>query len=160
MEDWVPLYVALVASLTAIGVAFWNTRGEFAELKQLRSMNEALTGMEGSIEREVLVRARDKLAVRIAARVTAAPGRRRLIWTVLGTVLGVLGLTSLVVWLAPTLPGWTQDAAAAAAAVGSVVTAVVALWASRSVSQREVERAEKGVDALMRAYEQRSDQNP
>lgn len=156
MEDWVPLYVAAVASVTALGVAFWNSRGEFAELKQLRSMNEALSGMDPNAEMRVLKQARDRLAVRIAARVSAAPARRRLTWWVVSIALAIAAVVILTLWLTPIVPTWFFEFASWAAAALGLVAVGVTAWTSRAVSKSEVASAQRRADALMRAYAQRA----
>ena len=77
MGEWIPLMVAVVGAIAAIGVAFWNSRGDFAELRQLKSMNEVLATMPEGEHKKVFGTARDALSVRVASRVASAPGRRR-----------------------------------------------------------------------------------
>lgn len=91
METWmVTLIVAGIAAFTTIGVAWVNGRGESAELKQLRALNEALAAMPTSaFETERLRKSRDALALRVAAWVDQAPSRRRLGLAIAGAVVSL-----------------------------------------------------------------------
>ncbi|MBD8219669.1 hypothetical protein IFU40_13605 [Microbacterium sp. CFBP 13617] len=67
LVPWIPLLVAFVVGASTLGTAWWNSRGETAALRQLKAMNEALTGLPTSGDvRSKLEAARDRLALRIA----------------------------------------------------------------------------------------------
>lgn len=130
--------VAAVGAIAAIGVAFWNTRGESIELRQLKAMNEAEESLaEGSEEAAAFARARDALAVRIALRVMTAPGRRRLGWyiTFAIVVLGVLVTGGVLLTsnseLSDLAPSWVSLGLTLAAGVVTLVA-----WTETSRSER------------------------
>ena len=122
MDQWVPLFVAVVGAVAAVGVAFWNSRGESAELRQLKAMNEVLSGLDAETEgAKTFVSARDELLVRVAARVSSAPTRRSYTLIIAGGVVAIAGIV-VTLWL--TVPAMTD---AQAAALGNIFLIVVAL---------------------------------
>jgi hypothetical protein len=148
--------VAGVGAVAAVGVAFWNSRGESAELRQLKAMNEALTGMAESDESLVFLRARNGLAVRVAARVDAAPRRRRVAWITIAVIGAIAIVTAAVVLFAPFLPAWvsSQAASATVSIVTAVVTLLVALVGMYLTEKRTAARAQRDArDLLARMME-------
>ncbi|MCP1427531.1 flagellar basal body-associated protein FliL [Microbacterium foliorum] len=140
MAQWIPLFVAVVAAATAIGVAFWNSRGESAELRQLKALNEALSAMSGPTKNtEAIERARDELALRVAAWISSGPARRRRGWTITGIAVGFvfasLGVVAITPWLASL--GWSQSALNAFATALGSLSALVAIVVQRRVSSAE-----------------------
>ena len=144
MEMWVPLIVATVAAVASISVAFWNSRGESAELRQLKGMNEVLANLKSdSEEKRAFTNARDALLVRVAARTIAAPARRRLaVFTatlVFGTGMLVVGVAILWPTLSPEGTGILSAVGALAAAAGGLISGYRANRAARGISEREAE---------------------
>lgn len=154
MEQWIPLLVAAVGACAAIGVAFWNSRGDFSELRQLKSMNEALTTMPDGEHRKIFATARDDLAVRVAARVASAPRRRRLTWW---SVLGVSGLGMVVALLVLLSPFISEKAAEIASTFAGILAAVVTAGAlaatAQRLNQRQAELEAERSTARLRAME-------
>lgn len=137
MESWVPLFVAIVGAIAAIGVAFWNSRGESAELRQLKAMNEVLAGMSPSAERETLEAARNALVRRVARWVQTAPLRRRqAVVLSIGVVSFAVGIVVLVVaWPGAVALGWES----AVLTIGSAIVAAavtVAIGISEGVFEK------------------------
>ncbi|MEW1706972.1 hypothetical protein AB0230_06995 [Microbacterium sp. NPDC089190] len=121
LVPWIPLLVAFVVAATTLGTAWWNTRGESAALRQLKAMNEALTGLPQAGEvRKRFEEARDRLAQRIADSDSKPPAWRRYGIPVL-IVVAVIG-PLVYAWLL----GGRQDAAAPAGGIDQWLPIVVA----------------------------------
>jgi hypothetical protein len=139
MESWVPLFVAIIAGVAAVSVAFWNSRGESAELRQLKAMNEVLTGMLDSQEKETFTAARDELARRVAEWVSATPRRRRQAVGITVAV-GGLALMTLAVFLAwPTFVrlGWDSMGLSVIAGVFAAVVPALIAWSEGVFRRRK-----------------------
>jgi hypothetical protein len=155
MEQWVLLYAAGIAAVATIGVAIWNSRGESAELRQLKAMNEVLAQVgESAPAAEVFADARNGLLVRAAAHIATAPRRRRVIWISLVVIVAVAGLViALWLWGAALAPIVVDAAtgAAVAALITAVGVAAAQLTATRSAKRaRERSREmQKEVDLLL-----------
>ena len=130
----VTLFVAGIAAVASVSVAWMNVRGESAELKQLKAINEALAGMPtAAAETEALRASRDKLAARVAAWVDEAPARRRLGWAI---AVAVIAVASTVVALALSGLNFTDPANTwntVLAIVTTVAAAAVSFIASGSM---------------------------
>lgn len=124
MDAWVPLFAAFVAAVAALGVALLNNRGESAELRQLKALNEVITGMPASAEKVVLERSRDMLAKRVARWVRTAPTRRRQAFFLSVGVVAIAAGTLVLFLIWPDLveSGW--DSAAAVILTSAVGLAV------------------------------------
>ncbi|MCT1395663.1 hypothetical protein M4D51_07975 [Microbacterium sp. p3-SID338] len=134
METWmVTLLVAGIAGVASVSVAWLNVRGESAELKQLKAINEALAGMPTAApETERLRDSRDVLAVRVAGWIDNAPTRRRLVLYIVGAVVS---LAVTVVGLALSGLDFTASDGPANTIVSLVTTVVAgvvmfAVWGS------------------------------
>lgn len=146
MTDWIPLYVAIVGAAAAIGVAFWNSRGDFGELRQLKALNDVLPGLPEGLEKLLLERTRDVLVARVAKRIAGAPGRRRLVWIIVGAIAVTALVLGAVVALAPSL--------ANSDLLNAIATGVPALLAilGSAIGYLSAERADKkSRDALKEA---------
>lgn len=147
METWLPLYVAVVGALGAIGVAFWNSRGESSDLRQLKAMNDVLTSLPADADAtEAFSNARDGLVVRVAAHTAATPRRRRLAWRIAQIVLGLAVAVGGVLLAAPLLTAnqmsWLVNLVAALSAAGAAVFLMLNTRKLRNAQQvAEDERA-------------------
>lgn len=159
MEQWVPLLVAIVGAVAAIGVSFWNSRGESAELRQLKAMNEAMAGMPTTApQTRALAAARDDLAVRVAARVTTAPSRRRLGWVITGSVAALAIIIAAGALILP-LVGDTSSAWLGWFALGtSLLTVVAGAFSIRLNTVKRAERAHEETMAILDAMNQRNNE--
>lgn len=144
--EWVPLIVAVVGAVSAIAVAFWNTRGESAALKRLKGMNEALAGLpSGEPVALGFAAARDLLAERIATRITGPSWWRKFWLWALGFAVGVAivaGVWGLTVLFPGLLANGGDFIAVFAALLGGVAAATVgtgAWWQSRESEKRRAE---------------------
>lgn len=134
-----PLFVAIVAGIAAISVAFWNSRGESAELRQLKAMNEVLAGMSASREKDTFTAARDELARRVAEWVTAAPRRRRqaVNFTVIGGGLGLATLGVFAAWPTFAKLGWDPAVVNVVAALAAAVVPIMIAWSEGAFRTRK-----------------------
>lgn len=148
--------VAAVGAIAAIGVAFWNSRGDFAELRQLKSMNEVLATMPEGEHKNVFATSRDALSVRVASRVASAPGRRRRIWAI---VLGIVALglaAGVVVLISPFVPEWlgTGEALGWGSLLVSAIAFSITVVSNQAINNaralKERERAEARLKAMER----------
>ncbi|KAA0960875.1 hypothetical protein FQ142_08315 [Microbacterium sp. ANT_H45B] len=125
MESWVPLFVAVVAGVAAISVAFWNSRGESAELRQLRAMNEVISGLDAdATEAVAFMAARDALLKRVAESVRTAPRRRGVALSLAG---GVVIIAALVWGAATVVPALSTSQVEALLNVLAIVVAAGAV---------------------------------
>lgn len=147
MGEWVPLFVAAIGAVAAIGVALWNSRGESAELRQLKAMNEVLAGLpDESTERKAFVVARDEVLLRVANRMTTAPARRRFALLVSASVVGLGVAATGVALIAPQLiREWPVVGAIVAliVAVIGVVAGYITARRSRTASEAAVEQTHR-----------------
>ena len=98
-SEWVPLAVAIIAAVSAIGAAYWNTRGETSALRRLKAMNDVLKDLPpGAESTRTFTVARDRLAQRVANRISGPSFWRRVRWWVLGVIVGA-GVVVGLVWL-------------------------------------------------------------
>jgi len=141
--EWIPLWVALVAAIGAFSVAYWNSRGESAQLRQLRSMNEVLTGLpNGEHSTEAFKVARDALALQVAQRVVG-PSRAGQVWSWIAMVVSVgMGAVWSIWWrtLSPTDAQPWILAVATVAGLGAGVASGIAVRRSRQARTLEQKR--------------------
>lgn len=147
--------VAVIGAIAAISVAFWNSRGDFAELRQLKSMNEVIATMPEGKHKEMFETARDALSVRVASRVVFAPGRRRRIWLIV-LAIAILGATAaVIVLISPYVPDWLQtgDVTGWAAIFLSAIAAAIALVSNQAITTARAAKERERATARLRAME-------
>lgn len=86
--------VGIVGAVGAVSVAFWNSRGESGELRQLKAMNEVVQKLDLAADEAIaFLDARDALLVRVAARTMTAPARR----TTAGWIASLVVVVGIVI---------------------------------------------------------------
>lgn len=74
LVQWIPLFVGLFVLAASLWTSWWATRGETATLRQLKLINEVISGTPPDSDARVLLEnARNLLATRIAANASQAP---------------------------------------------------------------------------------------
>ncbi|KTR95172.1 hypothetical protein NS220_06790 [Microbacterium testaceum] len=86
LVPWIPLMGVLVATGAGL-INSWSARGESADLRQIKAMNEAIAGMPaGNSARDRLEEARDRLANRISSK-DLRESRESTVWVWAGLAL-------------------------------------------------------------------------
>ena len=151
-----PLLVAVVGAISAIGVAFWNSRGESAELRQLKSLNEAIVSMPTQNQNtQALSAARDSVAARVAKRIIEAPARRRLAWVVVAVISAIAVIVGLIVLLSPFIPTWvtSSDFLSWVSVILGGLTAVGAMASGEIVMRTSAKRHSKEAERMSQLIE-------
>ncbi|MCK2024580.1 hypothetical protein KZC52_16755 [Microbacterium sp. kSW2-24] len=144
MEQWVPLFVAVVGAVAAVSVAFWNSRGESAELRQLKAMNEVIAGLSDFPSgMSQFTEARNDLLMRVARRVKSAPKRRN---AAVGIAAGVV-VVAFAAWAFATyVPTLTTEQASTLAQVLVIVVSLAGLamgWLGMDAAKAASNRARR-----------------
>ena len=153
MNEWVPLFGAAVTTVGVIGVAFWNSRGESKDIRQLRAMNEVIEGLPSDSDAtRAFVDARDGLLVRVAAGIASLPRRRRLVWVVIGFAAAAVALV-VIGWLAtPLLSEMALNTISVVAAALVATGALAAADLLRRHAKRREEIAMKDAEELLAIF--------
>lgn len=153
MTEWIQLVGPALTLIGVLVVAVWNGRGESKDIRQLKAMNEVISGLSGDSEAgQAFVDARDGMLIRVAAGIASLPRRRRITWTVVGIVF-VAGSLIAAGWLiAPFVSqgavGWITTASAVLGVAGSVLVIV----ANKIMQKRARESMQADVEALLQTF--------
>lgn len=96
--EWIPIAVAVIAAASTIAVQVWVNRGEPAAIKQIKLLNEAISGMpEEDPGAVALIEARSLLAVRLSRSLIGVSGFARVLRRS-GWIAVFAGSVGFVVW--------------------------------------------------------------